>query len=216
MTAASRMNKLFTDLRLGPTSLVVPGFLLAALVLAIPVIAKLAWGVPPEHLLRDGVSTMEAPVYIGTLSNLGLILWGSAATLCFLSAATERDPEYLAFWRYAGILTLLLLADDMLLIHDHVFPRYAGISEYFLYAFYAFAMLGYVVRFRQLILAGSVGLLLAAFAGFAVSLGVDRLDGVVAVPALYFFEDGAKLAGIVAWLLFHGSMALAPARVAHS
>jgi hypothetical protein len=101
----------------------------------------------------------------------------------------------------------MLLADDWLLLHEHGFPVYLGVPENLVYGMYALALLVYLVRFRARLLAGEWLLLLLAFGWFGLSLAVDRLDGVVDVPALYLWEDGAKLLGIVSWLLFHGRLA---------
>ena len=188
-----------------PVRAVLWAYGITGLALCVPVTAKLMWDIPPEAMLRDGVSVMGAPVYTGALSNLGLVLWGGAAAVCFFAAAVRKDAR--GFWMSAGALTVVLLADDWLLLHEHAFPVYLGISEYLVYGTYGAALLLYLVSFRAMLWRADWPLLLLAFTWFAISLGVDRLDGLVEVPALYLWEDGAKLFGIVSWLLFHGRLA---------
>jgi hypothetical protein len=175
------------------------------LVLLVPVLAKLIWDVPPEDMLRDPAQVMEAPMYVGAISNLGLVLWGSAATVCIFAAVARRDAR--AFWTYAAGLTLLLLLDDWLLLHDVVLPDVFGLPDLVVYAAYALAVLVYLVRYRYVLLLGDWSLLLLSFAWFAASIGFDQLDGLVDLPGLYVWEDGAKLFGIATWLLFHGRLA---------
>lgn len=184
---------------------------LAFAALCIPVAGKLLWGIPPENMLRDGVSVMEAPAYTGVISNLGLVLWGAAAAICLLMAAGGRGPRGL--WAWAGGITLLLLADDGLLIHDNLLRNYTSVPEHLLYALYALLLLFYLWRYRETLWRGEPLLLALSFAWFAASLGVDALDGVVDIPALWLWEDGAKLFGIVSWLLFHARLAHAQARI---
>jgi len=83
-------------------------------VLLIPVAAKLFWGVPPEDMTRDGVSVMDAPIYTGVVSTLGIVLWGSACALCLFAATVvdRRGPLPRGFWIGSAAVTFVLLADD--------------------------------------------------------------------------------------------------------
>lgn len=186
---------------------VVIAYALAGIPLLAVVLGKLLWDIPPGDMLRDPAQVMDAPVYTGVISNLGLVLWGSTATLCVLAASLSRRLR--GYWTYAAALTLLLFADDWLLLHDEVLPDAFGLPDLLVYAVYGLAVIFYLLRYRAVLLAGEWVLLLAALGWFAVSVGVDQLDGIVEVPGLYLWEDGAKLLGIVTWLLFHGRLARA-------
>ena len=50
-------------------------------------IGKLVYNIPIGYFTRDANWTLHGPFYIGSISNLGAILWTAAATLCFLSYA---------------------------------------------------------------------------------------------------------------------------------
>ena len=177
-------------------------YALAFAVLCVPVAGKLVWGVPPEDMLRDPAQVLDAPLYTGIISNLGLVLWGAAAGVCFLMSAVRHESR--ALWTWAGVISTMLLVDDGLMIHETVGEH---ATEYLLYALYAGAMLYYLLRFRAELLRAEPLWLIAAFAWFAASLGIDALDGVVDIPALWLWEDGAKLFGITSWLLFHADLA---------
>lgn len=189
-----------------PPRMVLTGFTLILLVLCVPVVGKLVWGIPPEDMLRDTAAVLGGPAYAGALSTLGLMLWACAAALCLYTAAVQ--PLARGFWLTAGGITLMLLADDWLLLHENAFPVYLGIPEYLVYGAYALALAYYIVHYRHLLLRAEYWLVLVTFGSFAGSLGIDRLDGVVYIPGFYLIEDGAKLIGITSWLMFHARLSV--------
>ena len=180
------------------------GFGFIVLALCVPVAAKLIWDIPPADMLRDTAAVLDGPAYAGILSTLGFLLWTAAATICLFVAAAQ--PYARAFWLYAATITLILLADDWLMLHENA--HYIGVTEHVIYGVYAIAMAYYVVRFRQILLRAEYLLLLAAYVCFAGSLVVDALDGVVYFPGFYIVEDGFKMFGIMGWLLFHWRLGL--------
>lgn len=192
--------------RFAPPRMVLIGFALIFLVLCIPVVAKLVWNIPPADLLRDPAAVLGGPAYVGVISTLGLLLWGCTAALCLYTAAAQQNAR--GFWLFAGGVTLMLLADDWLLLHENAFPVYLGLSEYYLYGAYALAVAYYLIHFRQVLLRAEYWLLLIALGGFAASLGIDLIDGIIYVPGFYLFEDGAKLIGIASWLMFHARLSV--------
>lgn len=181
------------------------GFGFIVLALCVPVAAKLIWDIPPADMLRDTASVLDGPAYAGILSTLGFLLWTATATICLFVAAVQ--PYARAFWLYAATITLILLADDWLMLHENA-PSYIGVSEHVIYSVYAIAMAYYVIHFRQILLRAEYLLLLSAFVCFAGSLVVDALDGVVYFPGFYIVEDGFKMFGIMGWLLFHWRLGL--------
>lgn len=44
-------------------------------------------GIPMEHLTRDPLAVLDAPVCIGFLSQLGIFFWAGAAFMAFLCEA---------------------------------------------------------------------------------------------------------------------------------
>ncbi len=188
-----------------PTSprTVLIGFTFILLALCVPVVGKLIWDIPPEDMLRDTAAVLDGPAYAGVISTLGFLLWAAAAGICLFVSASQ--PNGRTYWLYAAAITLVLLTDDWLMLHENA-PVYLGVSEYAVYGIYAIAMAYYVVHFRRILLRAEFLLLLAAFGGFGGSLVVDRLDGVLYFPGFYLAEDGLKMFGIMAWLLFHARL----------
>lgn len=106
--------------------------------------------VPFTVLVRDVFAVAEQPVYIGFLSNLGILLWGSAATiwaLCvFALRNTAQRTRLTTVCRWSLALTLVLLVDDALMLHESVLPRLLGTSE--LVITLALALFGLIYLWR--------------------------------------------------------------------
>lgn len=203
--------------KLGPLRTIGIAYAAAVTLLAIPVVAKLVWDIPAGVFLRDCPTIAGGPAYLGAISYLGIVLWGCTAAICFFAAAAEPvGPSYRGFWIYAGVFSLALLADDLLMLHEHLFPVYLGLSEYALYVLYAIAALFYVVYFRTLLLQANYLLLPLIFAWFALMVVTDYLEGTSELRGMLVIEDGAKLLGIVTWLMFHAQFALMRIRRIHS
>jgi preprotein translocase subunit SecG len=160
-------------------------------------------GVPIGVLTRDPVAVMEGHVYTGFLSQIGIFFWAASAAVCLFCANILAKPtddlEMRRFLFSSGLLTLVLGLDDVFLLHEGVFPS-LGIPEMAVYASYAAFVLLYLFRFYSTILKTEYILLGMAFAFFAASMGLDFLDPSGIDP--HFFEDGTKLVGIVAWLVY--------------
>jgi hypothetical protein len=157
-------------------------------------------GVPLGDLTRDPIAVFEAHLYIGFLSQLGIFGWAGSAAICiFVTRWLPHVPENLEIRHFLAVgaaLTLVLGLDDVFLLHEQFFPYHVGIHEHVVYAAYVSFVLYFLIRFRTMIMATEFLLLMLAFALFAVSVSSDILDG----P--YLFEDGAKFAGILAWLAY--------------
>ena len=97
------------------------------------------------------------------------------------------------------MLTLVLVVDDLLLLHEAA--AFAPLAGVLTAAAYGLAFLRFVVRFRDVIVRElDVGLLLLAVGAFGVSAVTDLL--VAPTQTSVFVEDGAKLLGLVAWSAF--------------
>jgi hypothetical protein len=155
--------------------------------------------------------------YAGLLSNLGVVLWCTAAVVCLMVALLGRlwrhPPGYPArFFLWAGLFTALLLLDDMLAIHDEAVPTAAtrvlpdsrDVAEPATYALYAALGLLLAYRFRGLLRRTSYGVLLAAAALIGVSTALDFL-----VQDKHFLEDSPKFLGIATWTTYFAGTAVA-------
>ena len=201
-----------------------------AIALLVPVlaIAAVMWaGLAPTEMLRDPIMVAggeQSEFYLGLFSNLGVVLWTAAAAICLfaaseMSAAPDRQARQLLL--YAGLFTLLLMLDDLFMLHEN----HAGALFYIMYAI---GILYYVVRFFRLILQLDVVLfaLTIPLFGNAVLLdlapwrllpgeGIEVPQAIASSPLerdevrqlgrelRYLLEDGCKFVGICCWTAFH-------------
>jgi hypothetical protein len=177
----------------------------AALLLAV---TYLQTAVPVRDLLRDTNAALGVPFYVGVISDLGLLLWGAAAAVCFFTwilLSDVRGGEWRGFLLASGIFSVVLLSDDWLQLHEVVFPDYLGVPEPLVYMAYVLAMLAYLFTFRKTILKTEFSLLAIALALFALSIVLDQFSEIDSLPSfrgIGAVEDGAKLMGILAWLTY--------------
>lgn len=179
----------------------------ALVLLAVVAFISIHFDVDVSRMTRDPLAITESHPLLGFVSNLGAILWSAAASVCLFTAALpgRRDVpgNMRAFILAGGLLTLMLLFDDLFMLHEHVYTRLLGIREKFVFAIYGGLTLAYLAAFRMRIMQSGAVLYLAAALGlFAVSLFVDRLPDTVP-PMHHLYEDGSKFLGIVSWLGFH-------------
>jgi hypothetical protein len=155
---------------------------------------------------RDPAAIINSHPFIGALSNIGILFWCATAAIAFFSAAFLRlhmvKGELLGYLLSFGSITLILMLDDLFLVHEMIFPNYFFIIEEVPFALYGLMVLLWLFRFRQRILTTDFLLLLLAFGFFGLSIGVDVLEGWLASSLTYLFEDGFKLFGIVTWFTY--------------
>jgi hypothetical protein len=192
-------------------------------VFAVLGLAKLfssANGVPLRQLTQDATTVLDGHFYVGIISSIGIVLWAAAATLCLFSYAHLAHSEgsvLRPFLLASGLITALLLADDLFLIHDEIFPTYIGLPGEFFGLFYGAVMVVYLFVFRQLLLQSSYVILVAALVCFGLSVTVDvtyrALTGIFPQQHVLLVEDGAKLLGITLWTTFFAVVCAATLRV---
>lgn len=161
---------------------------------------------------REPASALGGEWYAGILSNVNALVWavGAVATLLTWLVLRRVDPPGAQPFLWAGVITTVLLCDDLFIIHNGLLYD-LGVWEGFVYAVYAAGIVWFVARFRSFL--GSEGLLVLAVAGvlFGVSLFFDQ-----ALPGHNLKEDGAKLLAVVTWsslLVTMSLRALAPESV---
>jgi hypothetical protein len=168
----------------------------------------------PE-LVGDVAVIGKIPFYSGAISQLGLLLWSAATTLCFFTYFSLKKTdgvrkESLNFMLSSGLLSGYLMLDDTYMLHEEFFPDYLKIiPEQMVIIILGISMLAYLFFNRNEILRGDYSLMLLAFMFFGISVTLD------AIPThlygnIYFlekiehlFEDGAKFSAIVTWVTFY-------------
>ncbi|MGB5758897.1 MAG: hypothetical protein WBM50_18435 [Acidimicrobiales bacterium] len=172
--------------------------------------------------------------FLGIVSNVGVLTWGAAMTICLFTAWIVEpgwsDVGPRSFFIASAGITLVLLIDDLLLVHelaDDVVVRFVDfertrrqkdILEAAVFASYG-ALFGlYALVYRQTILrANGRYLLVGALAMFAISvvidfglvdaLGIDIPDYRDSIDLRSLLEEGAKLVGIAYYSAFYFSLA---------
>jgi hypothetical protein len=157
---------------------------------------------------QDPQVTTGTPFYLGLGSNLGVILWGATvAILVFtwfaLGPGAVRAQAGRGLLAAAG-LTTLLLADDLLLLHDRVFRYEWRIPEHQTLLIYGVIGVGCLLAALRLIRESPDRFLfVSVVALFALALVVDFVDETDAtITGSGAFEDGAEFLGVIGWLAF--------------
>jgi len=178
----------------------------ATLLLGVAVMASLSMGVPIERFTRDPAALTDSNPFLGVISNIGILLWCASAAVCVFSYLIVResgqDREVRLFFLLFGLLTLLLMIDDLFLFHEEVFLKNLHLDERITYVGYIAIMVSIVYRMRVTILNTDYILLLASFVFFSCSIMIDLISDLIpdtVIPWQYLFEDGMKFVGIVSW-----------------
>ena len=186
-------------------------------------IGRIRFNIPVWYLTKDPNALIEGgDFYFGALSNLGIILWTIAATLCFFSTIYLKryspNSSFRLFLLHGGILTTLLLLDDLYMWHEVMFPVYFGINTYLVYGSYLIYALYFVIRFRTTILKTEYLVLLASIFLIALSVLVDIVHDSQILDATLLnltglrpdllgelavlLEETSKGLGILTWLIY--------------
>jgi len=169
-----------------------------------------------RQLMLDPTEFMDVPFYTGIMANLGILLWTATASIClFISIflAPLVGKAWKDFFLVSGLLTLLLLLDDLLRIHDEIFPVYFGIKGDVIGIGYFLLTFLYLLRYRTLIFQYPYTFLVMALGFFAVSVAIDVAPSALkhrfSVADVLFLEDSAKLLGIANWLAYFAYLSAA-------
>ncbi len=187
----------------------------AGVALCALVLVNLYTDTPISLLTRDVVESLDAPVYAGLYSSLGVLLLSSTAAVCLFSAIVLRwfqgRSEWSSFLLFAGSVTAYLALDDLFLLHEIVFPKELHIPQNAVILGYSLVIGLFLAAFARTILRTDFLLLGAAFVFFAGSLAVDavyeesdfRLTFIADdFLGRHLVEDGFKLVGIAVWAAY--------------
>ena len=164
------------------------------------IIVRLTTDIPLSYFVRDPASIADERSYFGMISNIGAMLWAAAVAVALFTYVVLRrdgaDRRKTLFFLFAGLLTLLLLLDDLFLFHEN-FKWETGLPELLIYALYGALFLLFMRAFLPVLLRTEVAVVLLAGGFFAFSTAYDV--GVGAWHADDLFEDGSKFFGILTW-----------------
>jgi len=181
-------------------------YLVPVLVLISVILVHDRTGVSLLKFMRDPADLMGANPFTGFVSNLGVLFWCAAAAVCLFSWPVLRNrfstAPLAAFVLYAGLLTTVLLLDDLFQLHEAVLPHYFHVPEVVTYACYAVASVAMLVTFRDRILKTDYLVLLMSLVFLGLSMLSDafqpRMEQLLGEWRI-LSEDGFKFFGIVGW-----------------
>ena len=157
---------------------------------------------------RDVNGIYDAPPYIGILSNVGIVLWSFTVAVLFLtyklSKVLDSNKKLSGFLIFSGGLSLLMLIDDLFMLHDYVFPIYLHFHDSIFYFIYGISVIMIFYFYFDLILKSDYLLFLAAFGFFALSgfFSESIYYFGIKIPHQHIFEDGTKFIGIISWFFY--------------
>ena len=164
------------------------------------------WLIYVDPLLAAEMTEVCCDRSLGMASNIGVLYWAVGAACCGFAAAVLRGRTGVKpkarMLAQAALLTGFLGIDDLIMLHDSVFPR-LGVPEMVTFGVYGLLGLSYLVMNWRLILQEEPWLFLAAVGFLVVSLGVDATDNKAQLLWKQLLEEGAKLMGIAGWCVWH-------------
>lgn len=180
-------------------------------ILAILVLIKIQDRVPIYYLTLDPIAVGNNPFYTGALSNIGILFWCAATTVCWFCFALlielKQKKTFQLFFLASGTLTAFLLFDDLFVLHSIGFPQYLKIPEESIVFIYLFIIIVYLSIFHRMILSTDYIAFGFALIFFALSILFDL--EVIPIPDYWLengnnllLEDGFKILGIVSWFYY--------------
>ena len=151
-------------------------------------------------VIRDLAQTCGYPIGVGMISNIGILLWGAASSICLFttfSVSINRESSKLIL--LGGLFSSLLCIDDFFLLHD----RYVGPD--FLNLTYLAISIFLLVRFRMLL--KKIGIFNLVISILFLGLSIF-FDGVIqqifnqSYELTQLIEEWFKFIGIACWLNF--------------
>lgn len=159
--------------------------------------------IPVEQLVRDTVVVAGGKIYYGLISNIGLFLWCASAAVCLFTYFFIKERSSLRQRNMVlggALLSLFLLADDFLMMHEIFFPKYLGINENVFFVMYPLAIITFMLAFFKEILLSKVLLFFSALGFLGLSIISDKI--LPQQGAIMIVEDGFKFIGITGWFLY--------------
>lgn len=192
--------------RLPPLYLLIILYLAMSGLMVFFLLASDLLNMPIEHFTADPAAIYGAHPFAGMGSNVGILMWCITASLClFTFFLLNRNRKNAGFFLFSGLITVILLLDDLFQLHEAIFPWYLNIREELFYVVYAIGMTWFFVQFRFQILDTEYIYLFMAI----IFLGCSVLGDII-LPQngnAYLVEDGFKLFGITTWFFYFANVA---------
>ena len=185
-------------------NLVVFGYIGIVILLLLVLIVSNYYNLQVHKFTADPTATLEAHPFTGLISNIGILFWCASATIClfsFIIISPGKANMLSWFLLFSGLFSLILLADDLFLLHENILPYKLNIHQKLVYAGYALAISVYLFFFWKIILGFDYKYFIISVLLFGASIGCDIFLPMVEWE--YFLEDSLKILGIYSWFLFY-------------
>ncbi|MGV2829685.1 hypothetical protein [Myxosarcina sp. GI1(2024)] len=180
--------------------------------LLIVIFASWKTNLPVSSFTKDIASIADVNPFNGVISNLGILLWCAAASICLFSFAVLQNlktnhasiqKKFRFFLLVSGSIGLIIMFDDLFLLHEEILPS-LNISEKAVFLSYMIMICLYLLKFRKTILKTEWIVLCLGLLCFAASIIIDILvmSGKIIFFDKFFFEDGLKLLAIASWFSY--------------
>ncbi|MFM2063458.1 MAG: hypothetical protein RLZZ507_3128 [Cyanobacteriota bacterium] len=165
---------------------------------------------PVYSFIADPLAVAKLPGYVGLFSNIGALMFCASATICFgtylILNKIKPFRKYAALFLWSGILTFLLMIDDLFMLHETL-DEYFGFADYCIYMTYIIIAVRILIKYLSLIAKSQFIILLAAIGCFALSVFLDVLDDTIFNNKLINLEDTFKFLGINFWFTYFSTLA---------
>lgn len=160
-------------------------------------------GVFFETISRDPLQVLNGKPYVGIISNIGILFWCATCAVLFyssmISRIKKRPDKETNFLLFSGLLSILMLADDLFMLHDVVFHD----EERLFYLLYGSSVIAIFIRYYKTILATDYVLLIFSFILLGLSATTDEVRAMgFRMEHPYIIEDSFKFLGIIAWFSY--------------
>lgn len=156
-----------------------------------------------EKFTADPITTFDSHPFVGVVSNLGALIWCTAAVVCLFSYFILKknvSTKSASFMMWSGLLTTMLLFDDLFMFHDYLAITHLNIEQTTVYIIYFILALTWFFYFFDEIRVIDFPIFLLAGLFLGLSVVGDFIlpqEGIA-----YMFEDASKFFGIVTWTIY--------------
>jgi len=198
----SYVNDSIVQIKNSGSVLAIVYFFLLVMLIAVGVISA-QFGIAVDMFTRDPSALFDASPFVGVISNIGVLFWCATVAICFFASAFQLkngNGTCANFLIFSGLLTALLLFDDLFMLHETVLPEVLHIPEKMIYVIYLVLIALYFIKFRESLLQTEYIILFIACSFLGLSMVSDLVLPQEGIE--FLIEDGFKLFGIVTWFIF--------------
>lgn len=188
---------------------VAAGLAVGVLLVLLAPLGAAATGRTTFYFMHEAQEVLDGPWYAGSVSVLTALLWWTGAVAAGVAALVLSDGR--RAFAFAAVLSAVIALDDVLRLHDDVYPafglgeKYLAVGYLVLYGLYGYVSRDLSARWGRLGLA-TVVMLLGASAG--IDYALQPLVG----REVTLLEDGAKTLGAGVWAAVQVRFAVAEIR----